>query len=80
MLLQVPYSEGWSIRLNGKELTEVGRFADCLVSIPLEEGENTVEMVYHVPGLKAGAVCTLLAALGLALYGAFLLYQKRRKK
>ena len=80
LLLQVPYSEGWSIRLNGKELTEVGRFADCLVSIPLEEGENTVEMVYHVPGLKAGAVCTLLAALGLALYGAFLLYQKRRKK
>ncbi len=47
---------------NGKEITP-DIFAACLMNIPLEEGENHIQMTYHIPGLTAGAALTLIGIL-----------------
>ena len=62
LLLTIPADNGWTITVNGKE-RETHLFADTLMSIPLEEGDNHVELTYEVPGLKLGAVITLAGIL-----------------
>ena len=49
LYLSVPYDKGWSVKVNGKKIKSelVG---NCMMSLPLENGENTIEMRYHVPG------------------------------
>ncbi len=53
LFLSVPYENGWTVMRNGKEITP-DIFAGCLMNIPLEEGENHIQMTYHIPGLTAG--------------------------
>ena len=62
LLLTIPADDGWKITVNGNR-AEAGLFADTLMSIPLEEGDNRVELTYEVPGLKVGAVITLAGIL-----------------
>ena len=62
LLLTIPADDGWKITVNGNR-AEAGLFADTLMSIPLEEGDNHVELTYEVPGLKIGAVITLAGIL-----------------
>ena len=66
--ISVPYDEGWTILLNGKEI-EPELFADCMISIPLEEGTNEIEMTYHVAGIETGIILTLLSILVLTVTG-----------
>ncbi len=82
LYLSVPVDRGWTVELNGAEVDpqvlKDGAFADCFYLIPLEEGENTVKMTYEVPGLKAGAVITVvtfLASLALAIF-----FRKKKAK
>lgn len=65
LFLSVPYENGWTVMRNGKEITP-DIFAGCLMNIPLEEGENHIQMTYHIPGLTAGAALTLIGILLLA--------------
>ena len=52
---------------NGKHI-EPELIGDCLLSIPLSEGNNAIEMIYHVKFLKAGIVSTLIGIFLLILY------------
>ena len=76
LFLSVPYDEGWEIKVNGKQ-TEPELFGDCLINIPLKNGENRIEMTYHVQGLKLGGFTT---ALGLAGLTALLIVTKKKCK
>ena len=70
LYLSVPADRGWTVTVNGKE-TDTKTFADCFCLIPLEAGENTVQMTYRVPGLLPGAILSavaLLAGIGLAVF------------
>lgn len=62
LYLAVPYDRGWDIVLNGKKL-EAKLFADCMYSIPLEEGINTIEMTYHIPMMRAGLAISTIGVL-----------------
>ena len=44
--------------------------------IPLVDGENTIEMNYQVPGLKAGAALTLV---GVAMLVGYWMVNRRKK-
>ena len=75
LYLSVPVDRGWTVKVNGVEvepekLTD-NAFADCFYLIPLtQKGENKVKMTYEVPGLKAGAILTVvtfIASLALAI-------------
>lgn len=76
LFLSVPYHEGWTILLNGEEI-EPELFGDCLISIPLTDGTNQVEMVYHVPMLKTGAV---VSCAGIFILGFSAVYRKKKRK
>ncbi|MCD8131022.1 MAG: YfhO family protein [Lachnospiraceae bacterium] len=76
LYISVPYNAGWTVTVNGKEV-EPELFADCMISVLLESGENTVEMKYEVPGLKVGAAITLAVII---LLGAVVIVDKRQKK
>lgn len=65
LFLSVPYENGWTVMRNGKEITP-DIFAGCLMNIPLVEGENHIQMTYHIPGLTAGAILTFI---GMVLLG-----------
>lgn len=71
LLLMVPNDKGWTVKVNGKDVTEqTGKFLDCFFTIPLEEGANDVELKYHVPGLATGiavSAVTTIALLGVRL-------------
>ncbi len=68
LLISIPNNEGWEFTLNGEQI-EVKSFADCLISVPLEEGNNVIEMEYHVPGLNIGLMIT-----GLTIAGAVIIF------
>lgn len=61
LYLSVSYDKGWSVKVNGKKI-KPELVGDCMMSLPLEPGENTIELKYHVLGLKVG--------IGLSVVGA----------
>ena len=68
LLVTIPLDRGWKITVNGSS-RDADVFAGTLVSIPLDPGDNHVEMTYEVPYLKLGALITLIGILLLALTG-----------
>lgn len=62
VVLAVTDSPGWTTTVNGEPI-EVEHFAEHLISIPLEAGENDIKLQYHVPRLKIGIAISLGTAL-----------------
>lgn len=75
LYLSIPYDKGWTVLRNGQPV-EPQLLGDCMYVIPLEDGENTIEMNYQVPGLRAGMVLTVVGVAMLVGYGLI----NRRKK
>jgi len=63
LVFSIPYSRGWSLRLDGKEIPMI-RANFGMLAAPVQAGAHTVELDFHVPGQAAGL---MLGALGLAL-------------
>lgn len=67
MFFSVPYDEGWSATVNGEEvLIERANLGFMAVRVP--QGVATIRFTYLAPGLKLGAVVTLVSATLLAAY------------
>ncbi|MGN0335732.1 MAG: YfhO family protein [Lachnospiraceae bacterium] len=66
LFVSIPYDKGWKITLNGKE-TEPELFGECMYSIDLHDGTNTIEMVYHTPYLMEGTFVSLAGILLLVI-------------
>lgn len=73
LFLSVPYHSGWTILRNGKEV-EPELFGECLITIPLVDGPNEIEMVYRVPMLREGVILT--GFVSIILLGYFCFYKK----
>ena len=76
LLLAIPYSQGWTARLNGQK-TEIAAFEGALIQIPLVQGENHITMQYRVPGAGAGI---LLSLTGAGIAAAWIIAEKKRKR
>ena len=76
LLVSIPYDAGWSVFRNGQRITPA-RFADCLYSVPLAEGENRIVMTYAPKGALAGLTLSGFAIL--TLLGVALARRKRRR-
>lgn len=74
LYLSIPYHQGWTITRNGEKI-EGEKFADCLYSIPLVDGVNTIEMEFTVPLLKEGAIVSCVSWLALI---ALLIFNRRK--
>ncbi len=70
MMLSLPYSNGWTARVDGVE-TELVRADTAFMAVALSAGEHTVEFCYETPYLELGKKVSfvgigLLVALGIA--------------
>ena len=62
MVTSIPYEAGWSIKVDGKKISEddTVRIASALIGIKLEPGEHTVTMKYTPPFWWWGILFLLL--------------------
>lgn len=58
--IAVPYSDGWSAWIDGKR-SPVFRCGGLYMGVALEAGEHKLEMRYETPGLRLGALISLIA-------------------
>lgn len=60
----IPQENGWIVKVNGKEV-ETSTSLDCLITVPLEKGENTVTMEFSPSYFTLAIIASLcgLAAL-----------------
>ena len=66
LLLPVTDEKGWSCTVNGRRV-DIADTVGFLMAIPLEAGENQVELRFTAPGLLPGLLISLLTALIIAL-------------
>lgn len=55
LVISQPYEDGWTATVNGKPV-EVQAAYDGLMGIPVQTGDNVIELHYLTPGLVPGAV------------------------
>ncbi len=77
LCLAVPYSKGWSARVDGQTVP-VEQINLRYVGIPLQAGSHQVEFRYFTPGLKAGSFLCVGTALGMVAAWGLKARQKRR--
>lgn len=75
LLVTIPYDKGWKATVNGVEV-QPEKAAGNFMEIPVEAGENIVNMEYSVPGLLVG--CGLSLA-GIAGFAAWELLRRARR-
>ncbi len=71
----IPYDEGWEIFIDG-EKQETAKAAGYFLSCPIEKGEHEIILKYTVPGIKVGAVISLLSLISAA---AMIILTKRSR-
>ncbi len=67
VFFSVPYEEGWSATVNGKEVT-VERVNKGFMAVLVPAGDSTIRFNYETPGLKMGAVVSLFSLCVFAVY------------
>lgn len=67
VFFSVPYSEGWSASVNGREV-KPERVSEGFMAVRAESGENTIVFSYRTPWLREGIIISLLAAAALIVY------------
>lgn len=70
------YSSGWEITVNGSKVSGE-QLLDGLLAVPLQTGENNIEMAFMPPGFKTGVALTALCLIAAA---AWVFAEKRREK
>lgn len=71
----IPYDKGWRAFINEKEV-DIKPFQDGFITIPVEKGKQTLNLIFFPQGLKTGI---FLFFVGISSYYIFLYRQKNRK-
>lgn len=66
--LSLPYSRGWSARVDGRR-AELFPCGGMYCGVALTEGTHEIELRYVTPGLRAGVALSALGLLGMLLLG-----------
>lgn len=76
LCVTIPYSKGWKATVNGK-CAKIYKANGMFMGIVMKKGTQNVKLDYETPGLKIGACISLMAWIGLGIYG--LCFKKYRK-
>ena len=68
LCVTIPYSKGWKATVNGKR-AKIYKANGMFMGIVMKKGTQNVKLDYETPGLKIGACISLLAWIGLGIYG-----------
>ena len=81
LFLTIPYAEGWSAVVDGKE-AEIVPVQDALMGIRLGQGSHDVALKYTPAGFKAGLVISLVSVVMIAavIAGSSLIRKKKEAK
>lgn len=77
LCVTIPYSKGWKATVNGNR-TKIYKANGMFMGIVMKKGTQSVRLDYETPGLKIGAWISLVAWIGLEIYGLY--FEKYRKK
>lgn len=75
MLFSIPYDEGWSVTVDGENVP-TQKAAGYLLSFDITEGGHEIELRYTVPGIKTGALISLVSLL---IFIAIAFYNRRKQ-
>ena len=78
LFLSVPYSEGFTVTVDGKE-TELISVQDALCGVNLTKGTHTISLSYVPVGFKEGALISLASGLAFVLLLAVQIFIKRMR-
>ena len=75
----IPYSTGWSVKVNGKKATTL-RTNQAFLGVYLPAGTHHVTFSYELPGIKLGVLLSLIG-LGWTIFaGIITIVWKRKRK
>ena len=77
LCVTIPYSKGWKATVNGNRI-KIYKANGMFMGIIMKKGTQSVKLDYETPGLKIGAWISLVAWIGLGIYGLY--FEKYRKK
>lgn len=67
LLLPIGFQNSCKAKVNGKKVVPLSAVEDAFYLIPLEEGQNVIEMSFLPAGFSLGMVITVLGVLGFAV-------------
>lgn len=70
IFLPIGYNDSWNVKVNGKKGEILPVLGDAFMAIPLEGGDNIIELKYNPRGLMTGII--------IAFAGVCLLYLEKR--
>ena len=73
-ILSVPYEKGWTVKVDGQK-KEVQLLGDCMIAIPMEAGEHSIEARFVPNGMAPGIV---LSVCGLLIFVLMCLLRRRK--
>lgn len=77
LFTSIPYMKGWSAFVDGEKTDLVPLGDSGVIGVPVTPGEHVVRLSFAAPGLRTGAIVSLLSFAG---YGIWLFVRKRRIK
>ena len=75
----IPYSTGWSVKVNGKKATTL-RTNQAFLGVYLPAGTHHVTFSYELPGIRLGALLSLIGFGWTILAGIITVVWKRKRK
>lgn len=77
LFLSIPYSTGWSAKVDGEKVSIV-KANGMYMAIPLTPGKHHIQLSYSTPWLRAGILTSLMTLIGIIIYQVIRI--KRRPK
>ena len=68
LFIPVCYDKGWTATVNGKPVQVERSLNEGFMAVPLEKGENNVELTYFPVLMKIGIVLTVISFAGVGVY------------
>ncbi len=75
----IPYSTGWSVKVNGKKATTL-RTNQAFLGVYLPAGTHHVTFSYELPGIKLGVLLSLIGLGWTILAGIITIVWERKRK
>lgn len=76
LVFSIPYSDGWTAYVDGVK-TELTKANVMYMGISLEEGEREIRLEYCTPGLKVGAIITVVSDI---LFVVLLIFWRKKRR
>ena len=65
ILTSIPFEDGWTAYVDGVE-TDIKPYQEALIALDVAPGHHDVRLQYAPPGVKAGALLSIVGIIGLA--------------